>query len=156
MAPIALRIRAPAEDVWRVIGERWGDVHRILPSLSASRLVTPGPAGPGAARVCELREPLMGIRVVEERVTVWEDGRSFGYVFDRPPWPMASVSNTWTLRAEGDETVLTLTPSLRLRGGGATQWLAPALLWALARSLEGDLPRMVEAIERECAAAAKP
>lgn len=144
-------IRAPATKVWNVIGAQWGDVHRILPSLSASYLVTDGAPATGSRRECTLKEPIMGMTTIEERVLVWNEGTSFAYVFDRPPWPMASVSNTWHVEAIGDETRLTLTPSLRMRGGAWTQWLAPALLWAMSRSLKGDLPLMVEAIERECA-----
>lgn len=151
MAAVVLRVDAPVDRVWRVLGERWGEVHRVIPSLSASRLRTPGAPGPGAVRACTLRKPLMGISVVEERVTRWREGESFAYVFDAPPWPMRSVSNAWSLAPEGDGTRLTLTPSMRLRGGRAFQWLAPALLWAMSRSLKADLPLMVAAIERECA-----
>lgn len=151
MAPVVLVVSAPISKVWRVIGERWGDVHRILPSLSASHLVTKGELGSGSRRECTLVEPIMGITTIEERVLSWEDGKAFSYVFDRPPWPMASVSNEWRLEAVGHETRLTLTPSLTVRGGVWTQWFAPTLLWAMSRSLKGDLPVMVEAIERECA-----
>lgn len=151
VAPVELMIRAPATKVWRVIGDEWGSVHRILPSLSASHLVTDGALGTGARRECTLKEPMMGMTTIEERVLAWNEGASFTYVFDRPPWPMASVSNRWNIEAIGDRTRLTLTPLLEMRGGAWTQWMAPALLWAMSRSLKGDLPRMVEAIERECA-----
>lgn len=150
MPPVVLHVRAPPRDVWRVIGDRWGDVHRIIPSLSASWLITPGAPGTGAVRSCTLRAPVMGISVVEERVSAWEPGRSFTYVFDAPPWPMESVTNTWTVEPAGEGTRLTLTPSMRLRGGRWTQWLAPGMLAMMSRSLKGDLPLMVEAIEREC------
>ncbi len=151
MAPVVLMIQAPAAEVWRVIGTQWGDVHRILPSLTASHLVTTGPPGVGSCRECTLRDPIMGMTTIEERLLAWQEGASFTYVFDKPPWPMVSVSNTWTIEPAGDFTRLTLTPSLKMRGGAWTQWLGPALLWAMSRSLKGDLPLTVEAIERECA-----
>jgi hypothetical protein len=144
-------IRAPASDVWRVIGEQWGDVHRILPSLSASRLVTEGPLASGSRRECTLAQPIMGMTTIEERLLSWSKGTSFTYVFDAPPWPMASVSNTWSIETVGEKTRLTLTPFLKMRGGVWTQWLAPLMLWGMSRSLKGDLPLMVAAIERECA-----
>jgi hypothetical protein len=50
MSSVVLHVRAPPAQVWRVLGERWGDVHRVLPSLSASRLVTSGPPDVGAVR----------------------------------------------------------------------------------------------------------
>ncbi|MGQ0535957.1 MAG: SRPBCC family protein [Methanobacteriota archaeon] len=150
MPAVEIRIRAPPEDVWRVVGQHWGDVHRIIPSLSSSRLLTDGPLGPGATRSCPLKEPLAGIREVEERVTEWVDGRSFSYVFDRPPWPMASITNRWSLEGAPHETVLTLAPSLRMRGGRFTQWLARPMLWFRSRSLARDVPAMAAAIEAEC------
>lgn len=152
MPPVSLHVRASVEDVWRVLGEGWDDVHRVLPRLSSSHLLTTGGLGVGAQRRCVLVKPIMGIERVEERLTAWEPGRAFTYVFDGPPWPMASVSNTWALSPDGTGTRLTLSPSLRMRGGVWTQWLAPALLWGMSRSLEADLPVMVEAIERECEA----
>lgn len=154
MASVVLHVTAPPPAVWRVIGEGWGDVHRIIPSLSASRLLTPGAVRPGSRRACTLAKPYLGMREVEEEVLAWDEGRSFTYVYDAPPWPMASISNTWALEAEGDGTRLTLTPALRLRGGRWTQWLAPPMMAAMVASLKGDLPAMVAAIERECAKAA--
>lgn len=152
VAPVVLKVNAPVTDVWRVIGERWGDVHRIIPSLSASRLLTDGPLGSGSRRSCTLAKPVMGMETVEERVESWDAGRAFTYVFDAPPWPMASVSNRWSLEPDGDGTRLTLTPSLVMRGGAWTQWLAPLMLRLMSRSLQADIPLIGEAIERECAA----
>lgn len=93
----------------------------------------------------------MGVETIEEQLSAWEDGKSFSYVYHDAPWPIESVSNQWTLEADGDETRLTLTPSLKMRGGAWTQWLAPAMLWLMSRSLKDDVPQMVAAIERECA-----
>ena len=149
--PVVLHVRAPVSQVWRVVGEEWADVHRILPSLSGSRLLTPGGPRVGARRACTLAKPVMGLSSVVEEVEAWEEGRGFTYAVASPPWPMAGLRNRWTLEPEGSGTRLTLAPSMTLRGGAATRWLAPLVLAMLSRSLRADLPQMVAAIERACA-----
>lgn len=141
-----MHVAAPPEAVWSVVGEAWGEVHRVLPSLSGSRLLTDGPVGVGSRRRCTLATPVRGIEAVEEELVAWKVGRSFTYVFGDPPWPLRSVRNQWRLEPEGDGTRLTLSPSLRVRGRG-TQWLAPLMLWFLSRPLEKDLPEMRRRIE---------
>lgn len=148
MADITMHIAAAPEAVWSVLGEAWGEVHRVLPSLSDSRLLTDGPPGLGSRRRCTLATPVRGMEAVEEELVAWEEGRSFTYLFHDAPWPIRSVRNEWRLEPEGEGTRLTLSPSLRIRGRG-TQWLAPVLLWFLSRPLEKDLPEMRRRIEAE-------
>lgn len=167
---VVLDIHAAPEDMWRVIGEQWGDVHRILPSLSGSRLLTPG-VGEGSVRECTLAKPVMGLDSVVEELVLWDPPRRLAYRVRSPPWPMCRLENRWTVEPggggdevcrdrQGDEargtgqaghatTRRTLEPSVQGRRG--LGWLARFAVWKASRDLAGDAKEMVRAIE--CAAA---
>lgn len=145
---VVLQVAAPPAAVWRVVGERWGDVHELLPRLSASRLLDEGPPCVGATRVCTLTAPVMGMREVRERLVAWRPPVGFAYEVLDPPFPLARLRNAWRIEAEGDGTRLTLAPEVELRGGAATRWMRGALLGSLMRELDKDVAQMRAAIER--------
>lgn len=151
---VELRVDAHPAAVWRVVGDRWGDVHELLPRLESSRLIDASRPGVGVSRECRLAEPVMGMRQVRERLVAWEPPRSFTYELLRPPFPIARLRNEWRVEADGAGTRLTLSPAIELRGGAASRWLRGAVLASLLRELEKDMEEMRVRVER--AAAAEP
>lgn len=145
---VALDVQASPADVWRVVGERWADVHALVPRIRASRLVEGSAPGLGATRECSLREPVAGIHRIHERLVAWDPPRGFAYEVVRPPFPFARLRNEWRIEPRGDGARLTLAPGLVLRGGSATRWLAPLVLRWLMRDLARDVDALRENLDR--------
>lgn len=151
---VVLWVSAPPADVWRVVGERWGDVHRLLPRVARSRIVDDDAPGVGATRACTLTTPVMGMAEVRERLVVWEPPFGFEYEMLDPPFPFARLRNTWRIAPDGEGSRLTLSPELHLRGGRWAQALRGPVLRALLRELDRDVAQLQAAIEREALASA--
>jgi hypothetical protein len=76
--------------------------------------------GVGAQRTCRLT----GGITIRERWLAWDEGRSFTY--EGVGLPLVSrARNTWTVRAEGDQSVLTSEAEVVLRGGRLGRLLEP-------------------------------
>lgn len=144
-------VNAPPAAVWKVIGKDWEHIDRFMPSIATSKFLIGDKPGIGARRECVFTAPISGMDKIEEQITEWDEGTSFTYVFDNPPWPMRWISNTWTLVPEEDGTMVVLEPVLRLRGRGF-QWLSGAIMAKMTAGLRKDFPNMQANIEKLCEA----
>lgn len=144
---VSLDIDASPEDVWRVTGERWNEIFRIVPSISDSRLIEGTNIEPGVARRCDLTEPTFGMEFVEERLIGWEPPRTFTYEMIDPPFPLQRLGNRWTIEANDPGTRLTMEPYAELRARAVTGWLEGFVLRRMVGSLESDQAEMRRSIE---------
>jgi hypothetical protein len=84
--------------------------------------------GIGAERTCELR----GGVTIRERWLLWDEGRSFTYEgLDIPL--VKQATNTWSVQAEGKQTLLNSRAEVVLKGGRLTRPLEPAMAYQLNR-----------------------
>src|SRR5262245_46916609 len=79
--------------------------------------------GIGALRICELERA-----TIRETIVEWNEGRSFTYRGSGAPM-MKSAQNTWSLTAQGEQTLVTTTAEVQLKGGPFGQLLTPLVKW---------------------------
>ena len=68
---LSYTINAPAEKVWEVVGEDYGDIYRSHPKVLTSNLINGSKkAEEGAERICNFNEK--GTKYVKERITAFD------------------------------------------------------------------------------------
>lgn len=120
-------IRAPLDDVWKVLGD-FGNEHRWARGFLGCERDT-AVVSVGTARICTLAKPLMGRTRVREELTEYQPGVSLAYTLDGPAGPFASAASRWTTkRADEDSTVVTVEGHFSPR-----HLVARLLVWPLAK-----------------------
>jgi hypothetical protein len=114
-------IDAPAPTVWATLA-RIEDIKLWSATVRDSRCDGPISRGVGAERTCKIA----GGITLRERWLAWEEGHSFTYEGHGLPL-VARALNTWTVHAEGEQTLLTTHAEVVLRGGPAGRLLEPLL-----------------------------
>src|SRR4051812_45229651 len=104
-------IEAPVEVVWAHLS-RLDQIHVWTDVIHRSYMASECSSGVGAERVCELG----GTRSLHERVIAWEEGVSFTYESTDAPM-MKLARNCWSVRADGERTVVTSDAEMEFRGG---------------------------------------
>jgi hypothetical protein len=114
-------IDAPAPAVWAALA-RIEDIKLWSAAVRDSRCEGPISRGVGAERTCQL----IGGITLRERWLAWDGGHSFTYEGEGLPL-VARARNTWTVHAEGEQTLLTTRAEVVLKGGPAGRLLEPLL-----------------------------
>jgi hypothetical protein len=120
-------IEAPVDLVW----ERLANLEEITlwsEAVLDAKCDGPRTRGVGAERTCDLR----GGVTIRERWLLWDEGRSFTYEGLGIPL-VRQAKNTWSVHAEGEQTLVTSRAEVVLRGGRLTRILEPALAYQLNR-----------------------
>jgi Polyketide cyclase / dehydrase and lipid transport len=122
---IALRssacIDASTDQVWDRLA-RLEDIRLWSEAIVDARCAKDRDHGIGAERTCRLN----GGMVIRERWLAWDQGRSFTY--EGVGIPLVSrATNTWTVRAEGERTLLTSHSEVVLKGGRLGRLLEPLM-----------------------------
>ncbi len=108
-----IKINAPKEKTWEILAD-WGAVSNWAPTITESHTTTEAKRGVGSIRSCDHIQ--MG--TIEEEIVRWEEGSSLSYdVIKGLPMPMKSLNNTWSMSAEGDGSVVTLTMDFQMKFG---------------------------------------
>jgi hypothetical protein len=140
---LRLVVRAPPAQVWRVVGDGFGDFHAWSGgAVLASQLDAERPAV-GVARTSRLRTPMLRQDVVVERITDWRPPHGYAYELVEPPPGFRRAGNRWSLAPHHDGTLLTIEPQAVT--GSPWALLLLAISGLAARPLAR---RMVAAIER--------
>jgi ligand-binding SRPBCC domain-containing protein len=121
-------VDAPLGVVWAHLA-RIDQIHLWIDMIHRSYVSGDCSAGIGAVRTCELR----GDRRLHEHFVAWDEGVSFTYESRDAPM-MKLARNRWSVRAEGDRTLVTSEAEMRFRGG-PLGWLLGFLLVPLIRVL---------------------
>jgi hypothetical protein len=102
-------IDAPVSAVWAVLSDL--DAIQVWVS-SIRRSHCPGQdRGVGALCVCELQQG-----PIRETIVDWQEGRSFKYRGEGAPM-MKLATNEWTVEPPGNQTIVTTTAEVVLKGG---------------------------------------
>lgn len=148
-------VESSAEQIWHVVGERFGEVAEWADGLRSSRLV--GELGVGCERVCsgEPNWPFPGGTVRERLLTFDRADLSLSYeVFEGLPRFFSRAVSRWRVVPLGsDRARVDIHGSLELRGLG--RWLAPVLgplIRRMGRRALVDLARYVVARQGEMTA----
>jgi carbon monoxide dehydrogenase subunit G len=112
-------IDAPTEHVWAALA-RLEDIQLWSEAVQDARCDGPISRGVGAERTCDLR----GGITITERWLEWDEGRSFTYEGSGVPL-VARARNEWTVRADGERTLLTSRAQVLLKGGALGKLLEP-------------------------------
>lgn len=137
-----IRIAAPKQRVWQTLADL-GGIHHFHPGLKDSYYLSDERDGVGASRRCELE--LAG--QLDERVVEWVEGEvlALDIVGTRGMPPLRDSGGRFSLREEGDDTVVALT--LRYEVGlGVLGPIIDALM--MRRQFERTVPAVLRGLKR--------
>ena len=129
-------IDAPVQKVWEVLAD-FGEVYRWAPSVTKSYSTSENSNGQDASRHCDVA----GFGGIEETITEWNDGRDFVYSFTGAG-PISGGYSTWSVKAQGDKTVVYTDLRYGLRFGPIGSLMNALIIRrktqrSLAKTLEG-------------------
>ncbi len=130
-----IRIDAPREKVWEVLADL-GGIHKWNPGVSHSHSTSESSGGEGATRHCDLSNPS---GYLEERAFDWREGEGFKIDIFESSFPIERNVVEFTLRADGDGTIVTVTPDYRLKFGPIGALLDRLILGRQLRKGMGNL-----------------
>jgi len=135
-----LNLDAPASLAWEKLAD-FGNIADFNPNLSGSFLLEgSAPRGVGAERQCDMTN---GRDFIRERVTAWEEGRSYSVDIFEGTMPLKTAHATLTVEPRGLATshvTMSLTYEPKFGAFGAlldVVMLRRMLLQSCARVLEG-------------------
>ncbi len=140
---VKIVIRAAPEDVWRVMGDGFGEMHLWAGGAVESCRIDAEAPGVGVARISRLTKPVLGQDTVTERLTAWDPPRSYSYELDTPPPGFTAAGNTWSFSAHPKGTLVTVEPF-----ADSAKWWGPLALWMTSIVLRPTVRRMVADVER--------
>ena len=126
----AIKIDAPVRAVWEVLADV-ASIYRWNPGVVNSHATTQDTTGLGACRHCDLG----GNSYLDEEVVEWQADERLTMRITDTNLPFKTADIRFRLRAEGDGTVVTVSPEYRLRYG--------VLADCLTRSMYGAPTKMV-------------
>ena len=108
-----IRIDAPKEKVWDVLADL-GGIYKWNPGVSHSSSTSESSGGEGATRHCDLQNPS---GYLEERAFDWREGEGYKIDIFESSFPIERNVIEFTVRADGDGTIVTVAPDYRLKFG---------------------------------------
>lgn len=105
-------IHAPVTAVWQTLSAI-GDIHLWNPGVRASHTTSAQTAGEGATRYCDLG----GKNYLDEAVVLWQPNEKLTMRITGTNLPFATADIRFSLRAEGEQTIVTVSPIYKLKFG---------------------------------------
>lgn len=105
-------IKASIDAVWNVLADI-GSIHHWNPGVVDSRATTDGAAGLGSSRRCELG----GKNYLDEEVVEWVPKEALRMRIVGTNLPFKTADIRFTLEGRGKETLVTVSPTYRLKFG---------------------------------------
>jgi hypothetical protein len=136
-------IAAGAQEIWDVLAD-FGSISSWAPNVDHSCILFSGPdGGPvGTARRVQVKRDAL-----VERITAFAPPHSLAYDIDGLPSRLRRVTNRWTLAANADCTVVTVTSTVDI-GPNPPQKLAERVLCRfLARQSDSMLAGLANRLE---------
>lgn len=107
------RIDAPKDRVWEVLADL-GSIYKWNPGVTHSRSTSEAAGGEGATRHCDLTGSK---NYLEERAIDWREGEGYKIDIYESNLPIKRNVVAFELEADGDGTVVTVTPDYELKFG---------------------------------------
>lgn len=141
-------IEAPADAVWDLMGERFGDIADWSDTVISSSL--DGPAQEGALRTCELKPTPAASGTIQERITKFDSAnRTFAFdIVSGLPGFMRLVNSEWSIQDAGNgrtKAVNTLTIKV-------AWWMSPmlpVLRSQFSKTIASFIPQIQSAASRQ-------
>jgi len=108
-----VRINAPKEKVWEVLADL-GSIYKWNPGVAHSRSTSDSTQGEGAMRHCDLQSKG---DYLEERAFDWRDGEGYKIDVYETNLPLKRNIVEFTVEADGEGTIVTVTPDYELKFG---------------------------------------
>ncbi len=108
-----IQIDAPKEKVWEVLADL-GGIYKWNPGVSHSRSTSESSGGEGATRHCDLSNPS---GYLEERAFDWREGEGYKIDIFESSFPIERNVVEFTVRADRDGTIVSVSPDYRLKFG---------------------------------------
>lgn len=105
-----ITINAPKDAVWSALANI-GSIHEWNPGVVGSRMTSPGEAGLGSGRRCELG----GRNYLDEEVVEWTPGAALTMRIVATNLPFKTADIRFTLESRGRETLVTVSPKYTLK-----------------------------------------
>jgi hypothetical protein len=107
-----IQIDAPKDDVWGALADI-GSIYRWNPGVVESHATTAAETGLGACRYCDLG----GKNYLDEEVVEWREGERLTMRVTGTNLPFKSVDIRFSLRAQENGTLVTVSPVYELKYG---------------------------------------
>jgi hypothetical protein len=141
---IAVETPAPAQDMWRVLGDL-GAIQQYMSSLAESKILDGRAPGVGAVRYCA---DISGKHWKEE-CTDFDDGESFAVRFmaEEPdfPFPARTMRGGWSVIRKGAGSQVTVWWELTFSRPWEATLVMPMLSWRADRDFPAIIQRMTAA-----------
>lgn len=135
-----LRIEAPVAEVWRALAAI-GDIYRWNPGVRASHTTSAMVEGVGATRYCDLG----GKNYLDEEVVIWQPNEALTMRITGTNLPFETADIRFTLRPEGESTVVAVSPIYKLKFGVMGKLLDRA---AVRKSYEAGMVGLLAGLKR--------
>ena len=137
-----VRINESKEKVWGIMANFAG-VADWAPTITSAHLLTDANGGIGARRTCD---HISGA-AIEEVITEWEEGEYYSYDMTTSFGPIKTLRNTWAVRAEGNDTVVTLTQDFKMRFGPLGLLMIPRARMMMGKEMKLALAGLKHHVE---------
>jgi len=142
-----LKISAPAQDAWVVVGERFGEIGEWASAITMS--VMDGPPGPGQVRTCHVAGfgPIAP-GLIRERLVRFDPGaRSLSYqAAEGMPGFIVRAASRWSVHEEpGGTCLVRIDATLTLRP--IARPLGPVLRWRMRAGTRRVLAELRHRVE---------
>ena len=107
-----MKINAPVAEVWQALAAI-GNIYQWNPGVKASYTTSEVSEGLGATRYCDLG----GKNFLDEEVVVWQPNEALTMRITGTNLPFATADIRFSLRPEGEETIVTVSPLYELKFG---------------------------------------
>ena len=137
-----VRINESKEKVWGIMANFAG-VADWAPTITSAHLLTDANGGIGARRTCD---HISGA-AIEEVITEWEEGEYYSYDMTTSFGPIKTLRNTWAVRAEGNDTVVTLMQDFKMRFGPLGLLMIPMAKMMMGKEMKLALAGLKHHVE---------
>ena len=138
-------INTSQQAVWDVLAD-FGNPATWAPGMRQSSLKGKQKIGVGTQRIMR---HAWGFNI-EETVTQWIDGAGFSFKLDKAPFPLCDVCETWVLRHDDIQTMITTTVSYGTRLGLIGILLDAMLVrFLVAREMRSGIAGLKQYVEKK-------
>lgn len=137
-------IAAAPQEVWDVLAD-FGTIGAWVDRIDHSSILVHGAGGDpiGTARRVQI-----GRNTLVERIVEFDPPHTLAYDIEGLPKRLRRVTNRWTLRPEGQSTVVTLTSTIEIGSGRIPQLAERVVCRIITRESDGLLAGLAQRLEK--------
>lgn len=129
-----IKIDAPVDAVWRVLGDLVA-VQHYNPLVASAQFASSQHEGVGATRRCALKPK----GTIEERVWDWQPPKALGLEVAKSDWPLVFMKWRTEIEAEGDATLVSQEMTYKVKFGLLGQLMDALMMRRMLDRSVGDI-----------------